>query len=153
ERLRVFEEKQITADPDGERKEIREIFRIKGFTGEDLERAVTIVTSDRERWIETMLAEEYGMPKATRSPMISAASTFAAFLLCGAVPLLPFVADTPASFEFSVFLTALVFFGIGSTKSRWSVSPWWRSGFEIMAIGLGTAGIAFLIGHVLKNLI
>ncbi len=152
-RMRAFEERQIIADPEGEREEVREIFRIKGFTGEDLERAVTIVTSDPERWVETMLAEEYGMPAVPRSPMMAGASTFAAFLLCGTIPLLPFVAGLNASPEISLALTALVFFGIGSTKSRWSLSPWWRSGFEIVAIGLGAAGLAFLIGFGLKNLI
>ena len=152
-RLHAFEEKQITADPEGEREEVREIFRIKGFTGEDLERAVTIVTSDRKRWIETMLTEEYGMPAVLRSPTIAGASTFAAFLLCGAIPLIPFAAGLNASPEISLVLTALVFFGIGSTKSRWSLSAWWRSGFEIVAIGLGAAGLAFLVGYVLKNLL
>lgn len=153
ERLRVIEENHLAENPEGERDEIREIFRSKGFEDEDLERAVSVVTSDRETWIETMLAEEYGIPKAARSPMISALSTFAAFLLCGAIPLLPFAAGAPASFEVSILLTALVFFGIGSSKSRWSLSPWWRSGFEILAIGLGAAGLAFLIGFALKNLI
>ena len=41
----------------------------------------------------------------------------------------------------------------GSTKSRWSPISWWRSGIETMAIGLGAAGIAFVIGYALKTLV
>jgi VIT1/CCC1 family predicted Fe2+/Mn2+ transporter len=53
----------------------------------------------------------------------------------------------------SVVLTAGTFFGIGSIKARWSLQSWWRSGVETTAIGLGAAGIAFLIGYALKGLI
>jgi vacuolar iron transporter family protein len=84
------------------------------------ERAVDVATADRDRWVDTMLAEEYGLPKAVRSPLKAAASTFASFALCGAVPLLPFLVGASATFHLSVVMTALVFFLIGSTKSGWS---------------------------------
>jgi vacuolar iron transporter family protein len=153
EHLRAIEERHIDAVPEGEREEIRQIFRGKGFRGQDLERAVDVITADRDRWVDTMLAEEYGLPKAVRSPLKAAASTFASFVLCGAVPLLPFLVGASAAFHMSVVMTALVFFVIGSTKSRWSPVSWWRSGGETMAIGLGAAALAFVIGYALKTLV
>ena len=114
---------------------------------------VTVITADRERWVDTMLAEEYGLPKVVRAPLKAAASTFAAFLLCGSIPLLPFLFETARRFEVSVVMTALVFFLIGSTKSRWSPVSWWRSGAETLAIGLGAAALAFLVGYGLKTLV
>jgi vacuolar iron transporter family protein len=151
--LRAIEERHIDAVPEGEREEIRQIFRSKGFEGSDLERAVDVITADRNRWVDTMLAEEYGLPKGVRSPLQAAASTFASFVLCGAVPLLPFLVGAAATFHLSVIMTAMVFFLIGSTKSRWSPVGWWRSGTETMAIGLGAAALAFLIGYGLKGLV
>jgi VIT1/CCC1 family predicted Fe2+/Mn2+ transporter len=100
-----------------------------------------------------MLAEEYGLPKAVRSPLKAATSTFVSFVLCGAVPLMPFLVGAPATFQISIVMTALVFFLIGSTKSHWSPVSWWRSGSETLAIGLGAATLAFLIGHGLKTLV
>jgi vacuolar iron transporter family protein len=150
--LRAIEERHIDVVPDGEREEIRQIFRGKGFRGPDLERAVDVITANRERWVDTMLAEEYGLPKAVRSPIKAAASTFASFVLCGAVPLLPFLFVAPAAFVLAVIMTALIFFLIGSTKSHWSPVSWWRSGAETLAIGLGAATLAYLIGHGLKQL-
>jgi VIT1/CCC1 family predicted Fe2+/Mn2+ transporter len=69
------------------------------------------------------------------------------------VPLLPFLFGATADFQLAVVMTALVFFLIGSTKSHWSPVSWWRSGTETLAIGLGAAALAFLIGHGLKTLV
>jgi vacuolar iron transporter family protein len=151
--LRAVEERHIDIVPDGEREEIRQIFHAKGFEGDQLEQAVGVITGDRERWVETMLAEEYGLPKVVRAPLRAAASTFAAFLLCGSIPLLPFLFPTGPRFEVSISMTAVVFFLIGSTKSRWSPVSWWRSGGETLAIGLGAAALAYLVGAVLRSVV
>jgi len=151
--LRAVEERHIAAVPDGEREEIRQIFRGKGFAGQDLERAVDVITADTRRWVDTMLSEEYGLPTAVRSPLKAAASTFAAFMLCGLVPLLPFVVNAPSSFALSIVMTGVVFFLIGSGKSRWSPVSWWRSGGETLAIGMGAAALAYVIGYGLKTLV
>ncbi|MBI4185060.1 MAG: VIT1/CCC1 transporter family protein [Proteobacteria bacterium] len=153
DRLRAVEERHLRQHPEGEREEIRHIYRMKGFEGDDLERAVGVVTADRERWIETMLTEEYGVPKAVRGPLEAAASTFASFFLCGGVPLLPFALAMPDAFPISLALTAVVFFAIGSAKSLWSVIRWWVSGLETLAIGLVAAGLAYAVGFALKTVI
>jgi vacuolar iron transporter family protein len=152
-RLRRMEERHIDHAPHGEREEIRQIFRMKGFEGEDLERAVEVITADRERWIATMLTEEHGLPESLRSPLRAASSTFGAFLLAGMVPLLPFLIGMPDPAVAALGLTALVFFAIGAIKSRWSVRRWWTSGLETLGIGIGAAGIAYVIGALLKELL
>jgi vacuolar iron transporter family protein len=50
-------------------------------------------------------------------------------------------------------MTAVVFFLIGSGKSRWSPTSWWRSGAETLAIGMGAAALAYAIGYGLKTLV
>jgi len=155
--LRATEERHVAEEPAGEKEEVREIFRRKGFEGEDLDRAVGVITAERERWIDTMMAEEHGQPATLRAPFTSAVNTFAAFVVCGLMPLVPFllglIAPVPAPFLLSLGLAALVFFGIGSVKSLWTPARWWQSGLETFAIGMSAAGIAYAIGHGLKSLV
>ncbi len=153
ERLRRIERKHIAIEPEGEREEIRQILQSKGIEGEALESAVAAVTSNDETWISTMLADEYGLSEVVRSPMLSAASTFIAFLICGLVPLMPYLIGNEDGFTVSLVATAIVFFGIGAAKSTWSPQPWWRSGLETLAIGLAASAVAYAIGYFLKSIV
>jgi VIT1/CCC1 family predicted Fe2+/Mn2+ transporter len=101
-----------------------------------------------------MLHEEHGASSAIRSPMAAAAATFGAFVICGLVPMLPFLvaAGQQVQMQTATVMTAAVFFGIGALKSKWSMAPWWRSAVETLAIGLIAAGLAFAVGKMLKTL-
>lgn len=144
-RVLEVERQHIALIPEGEREEIRQIFERKGFGGADLERVVQLISGDPVLWAETMAVEEYGLSPTIRSPARAAMATFAAFMLCGAIPLVTFLAV--GGLGASVAATAATFFGVGAIKSRWSPVGWWRSGLETLLIGLSAASIAFVIGH------
>jgi VIT1/CCC1 family predicted Fe2+/Mn2+ transporter len=153
EQMRRMEERHIDTVPDGEREEVRQIFAAKGFMGQDLERAVTVITAERERWVATMMAEEHGLPAVNRSAITSATATFVAFCLCGAVPLIPFVFDLPGASTLAAAMTGAVFFAIGSIRSRWSPKSWWLAGAETLTIGIAAASVAYLVGDVLHKVL
>jgi VIT1/CCC1 family predicted Fe2+/Mn2+ transporter len=152
-RLEVIENRHIELHPEGEREEVRQIFLMKGFDGEDLKRIVELVTANRKRWIRTMLTEEYGLPHSVRSPWIAALTTFTAFLLCGLVPLFPYLLKVVYPFEVSTIMTGVVFFIIGSAKSKWSTASWWSSGLATLLVGAIAAALAYGAGVFLKNLL
>jgi VIT1/CCC1 family predicted Fe2+/Mn2+ transporter len=152
ERLERVEHRHIRLEPEGEREEIRQIYRAKGFEGEELEKAVELITSDKDIWVKTMLTEEYGLPAEVRSPINAAAATFAAFVACGLVPLLPYVFGLGSSFLVSCIATGGTFFLIGSLKSRWSTSGWFRSGTETFIVGGLAAALSYGIGVLLKDI-
>lgn len=152
-RLRAIEEKHIALEPEGEREEIRQIFLQKGFDGANLETLVELVTSNKATWIETMMQGEYGLADTSRAPLKAALYTFAAFVLFGSIPLLPFVLQLPASPGTATSLTMLAFFLIGSLRARWSQRHWISCGLETTAIGTVAAGIAFFVGYGLQVLL
>jgi VIT1/CCC1 family predicted Fe2+/Mn2+ transporter len=143
----------VALAPEGEREEVRQIFRAKGFEGEALEAAVGIITKHRDQWIDTMMAEEHGMPAVLRSPMKAALMTFVSFVLCGAVPLVPYVLQLAKPELPSAIMAGITFFAIGSFRSHWSPASWWRTGLETLAIGLLAAAVAYLVGDFLRGLI
>jgi VIT1/CCC1 family predicted Fe2+/Mn2+ transporter len=153
EQIRRMEERHVDLAPEGEREEIRQIFRAKGFEGEALDSAVDVITGQRERWIDTMMTEEHGLPPVSRSPGKAALLTFLAFLLCGSIPLLPFVIGVPASIWASTAMTGVTFFSIGSLRSYWSPAPWWRAGTETFLIGITAAAMAYLVGVIVAGLV
>jgi vacuolar iron transporter family protein len=152
-RLWAMEESHIREVPEGEREEIRQILLSKGVEGEVLERVVDAITANEKTWIETMLVEEFGVLPESRNPLKSGFATFIAFVICGAVPLIPFVFAMPASFTLAVVATGVIFFVIGALKSLWALAPWYRSGFETLAIGMAAAGVAYGIGYWLKGFV
>ena len=153
DRLKSVERRHIAQVPEGEREELRQIFAAKGLEGDVLEKAIAAIASDRERWIEVMMQEEYGLTAVTRDPLTAARSTFAAFVVCGAVPLVPFAVGLPHPFTIAVAATALVFLGIGAMKSRWSLVPAWRSALETLVIGSLAAAVAYGIGDWLAGFV
>lgn len=146
------ERRHIEAFPDGEREEVREILRRIGIHGDLIDKAAASITADRDRWVRIMVRDEYGLPIAVRSPWRSAAATFSAFLICGIVPLIPFIAGLSRSFWIAAGAAAVVFASIGALKSRWSIRPWWQSALATLAVGGGAAALAFAIGAWLRRL-
>jgi len=153
EQLRRMEERHVDLAPEGEREEVRQIFQAKGFEGEALETAVSVITEQRERWIDTMMTEEHGMPAVARSPLRAALVTFVAFALCGSVPILPYALPLTDPLLPATIMTGATFFAIGSFRSYWSPTPWWRAGLETFAVGMLAAGVAYLVGDLLQGLV
>ena len=150
DRVRRMEERHIDEHPLGEREEIRQIFATKGFEGALLDQIVEVITKDRKQWVDTMVTEEFGLRIEHPSPSRAALATFAAFVLAGAVPLLPFLfamhGATQGTFRTSAALTAVTFFVIGVAKGHVVKRSLWLSGLETLMIGAVAATLAYLVG-------
>src|SRR5436190_22035670 len=147
---REREAAEIDAMPEAERQEIREIYASKGFRGDLLEGVVDTITANRDSWLSTMMDEELHLqPVQTADILRSAVVITLATLIGHLIPLLPFVwlARTPA-LVLAIVLSALVLFGVGVYSAVTLVGDWRRSGLKMLVIGLGAAGIGFLIGNL-----
>ncbi|MCM2349258.1 MAG: VIT1/CCC1 transporter family protein [Bacteriovoracaceae bacterium] len=147
-----FESEQIKNDPQGEKEEIRQIYKAKGLRGEVLDFAVENIVKDREKWLSTMLQEEYGLSGQFPSAFKAAIMTFIAFIIFGMVPLAPYIILEHPSFLLTSILTGVAFFSVGCLKSRWSLESAWLSGLKTLAIGTMAAALAYYTGKSLNGL-
>ena len=152
-RIEAIERHHIEQIPEGEREEVRQILANQGLSGNALEQATQSITADKDRWVDLMMREEYGLASEPRSPLVAASSTFVSFVLCGTVPLVPFAAGMPHAFETASVATGVVFALIGALKARWSLSPAWQSALETLMIGAMAAAVAYGVGVLLKGLV
>ncbi|MBB3232831.1 VIT1/CCC1 transporter family protein [Halomonas stenophila] len=151
ERAREREREHIDLVPEGEREEIRQIYARKGFEGEVLQQVVETISRDREVWVETMLTEEHGLQRVALSPWRSALVTFLAFLVVGAMPLVPYALPGILPwhrFLASLAIAAFMFLLIGMLKSLVYQRPVWQSGLRTLLMGGAAAGLAFLTGYL-----
>ena len=145
-RLWEVEEKHIRENPQGERDELKEILGRKGLSGQVLTDATMMISANKKQWINMMMSEEYGLPPVDDRPIRAALVIFGAFVLAGMLPLLPYLVGMADAFSWSIGISALTFFGIGTIKASWSLAPWWRSGFETLLIGGLAAVMAYVVG-------
>lgn len=154
---RKREEYEVDHFPEGEREEIRNIYRKKGFKGEDLEKVVNVITSDKKIWVDTMMVEELGILTDENSPIHAALATFISFLIVGAIPLSPYIVAYfyPPLIKYNIFyittaMTAITIFTMGALKSKFTSTNWLRSGIEMFLIGGLAAAVAYYVGYYLS---
>jgi VIT1/CCC1 family predicted Fe2+/Mn2+ transporter len=117
---------------------------------------VAIVTSDRKRWVDTMLKEEFGLRLDPPSPFKTGAVTFLAFVGAGLVPLAPLLllrafAAPETMFAASVAATAVTFFAVGWIKGRVLGRARLRAGVETLLVGGAAATLAWLVGRLVAG--
>jgi VIT1/CCC1 family predicted Fe2+/Mn2+ transporter len=155
DRFRQMEEQHIDLVPEGEREEIRQIYREKGFKGKTLEEVVSVITADRKRWVDEMLVGEWGLQLEQPSPFWSGLWTMVAFISVGFIPLVTFVfyvgrAISTEAFIYSSLLTLVAFFCIGYIKGVVLEQPRFKGGLESLLIGGLAAAMAYGVGYFAK---
>lgn len=149
------ENRQIEQYPEGEKREVREIFAAKGFHGATLDQIVDLITSNREVWVDLMLVEELGRQVRPASPKRAAAITFLFFLAFGIIPLIPFVIPLFAQqhlFTFSSALAGAAFLALGAWKGYMLKKDLLRSSLQTFAIGGIAAVLAYSVGAILYGI-
>ncbi len=156
EEARRDESWQIERYPQGEYREVREIFARKGFRGDTLDRIVEVITRNREVWIDTMIDEELNLQRVAASPWRAALVTFIAFVIFGFIPLIPFVFGVfPRQHLFlvSTGLSAAAFAILGVWKGLTLHRPALRSGLQTLLVGSIAATLAYGVGVLLHALV
>lgn len=95
-----------------------------------------------------------GLPEAEASPVKHGLATFLAFVFAGALPLAPYVTGSRVAspLSISIVLTLVALFGVGATRSIFSEDSWWKTGLEMLTLGVIVAVVAFAAGAIAGSL-
>lgn len=135
--------------------EVRDIYKKKGFRGKDLDRAVAIITSNREVWLDTMMKDELGIIIEEKDdPKKHGTATFLAFIVAGIFPLLPFLfPGLPNTFLASLLIGAATLFTVGALRTLITTVSWRRGGMEMLVVGSAAAVIAYTVGIFIERVL
>jgi VIT1/CCC1 family predicted Fe2+/Mn2+ transporter len=87
-----------------------------------------------------------------KAPTYTALVTFLSFVIAGWTPLFPYIVSLRPFFELSVITTAIVFFFVGASRTFVTQRSWYRSGAEMLGIGLLAAAVAYGAGAFLSGI-
>jgi vacuolar iron transporter family protein len=94
--------------------------------------------------------EASDLPEEEAFPVRHAVMTFAAFVVAGVVPLLPYAAGGVSTlmFPMSLALTLLALFVVGASRALVSAVRWWKAGLDMLWLGVAVAALAYAAGAV-----
>ncbi len=130
------------------RREITEVFRSKGLSGDLLDRVVSTITADPETWVDTIMSEERHSSPVSSMDILARSVVITLATLAGhLIPLLPFLLlPRTEALVVGLALSAVALFAVGAYQAVTRVGSWWAVGPRMVAIGLGAAGVGFAIG-------
>ena len=153
-----IEKWEVENMPETERSEVEDIYRAKGFEGEELRMVVNRITSNKQVWIETMMKDELGLSLDQKSPLKAGLSTLCAFIVAGAIPLITYLVGLSGGigldpFVLSCIVTSLAFVLIGYIKTYVTRIGLLRSVSETLILGIAAASVAYLVGDFLEKVL
>jgi len=153
------EEWEVQHFPEGEKRELVEIYEAKGVAPEDAQAMVDRLAKYPKAWLDVMMTEELGILEDHESPIHGAGVTFCSFMLFGFIPVAAYVAARVVpmigrhTLLIATIMTAATLFGLGALKSKITRRHWLISGLEMLLVGGLAAGAAYGIGVALSGLV
>ena len=93
-----------------------------------------------------------GLPEEEARPVRHGIATFLAFVLAGAIPLLPYVMSV-GSLAQSTLFTFAALFAVGALRSAVTVDRWWIAGLEMLGLGAIVAASAYGCGAIIGAIV
>ncbi len=143
-----LEAAELRQNPQDEARELALIYQAKGMDPALAQAAADKIISNPDVALDTLVREELGLdPGDLGSPVRVAGSSFAAFAVGAALPLLPFVVTSGSvAVVVAILLTALALVTVGALVGRLSGAGVVRSAVRQFAVGAAAATVTYLIG-------
>lgn len=143
------EKREIKEMPKVEKEEIRVAYEAKGFKGKILNEIVEHITSNNNQWLKFMMREELGLSEIKNKDIYSGSFIVGLSALVGSfVPLTPFfLLPIKSAVICSLAVSSVVLFLIGMYKAKATIGNPFKTGIQMVLIGMGAALAGYYIGH------
>src|SRR4051794_20889054 len=144
----AMEKEEIRLMPDLEREELSLLYQAKGIPENQAEVLATQVMRDPERALEEQVREELKIGEASSTPMREAWITGIATAIGAFIPVAPFLFSTGRAAIWASFAIAMIsHFAVGGARSFFTGRGVFRSGIDMLLVGLGGAVVGYLVGE------
>ncbi len=145
---REFAKERIELDrnPEGEARELAEVWVGRGVDRELAEELALQLGRNPSAALEVHAREELGLaPGELPNAWTAAGSSFLSFVAGAIIPVVPYLLGA-TTLLWSLALSVLGLFGAGALVARVTARPWWYSGLRQLIVGLIAAGVTWGVG-------
>jgi predicted membrane protein (TIGR00267 family) len=148
----AMERDEIQMMPEVEEEELALLYEAKGVEAERARRMAREVMADPKRALEEKVREELKIGESQSTPLKEGWITGTATAIGALIPVAPFlVLQGQAAIWTAFSLAMLSHFGVGAARSFFTGRGVFRSGVDMFVVGLGVAGVAYVIGDLVAR--
>jgi len=141
-----LERREIERNPDGEERELAQMYVAKGLEPELAREVARQLSRDPLQVLDVHVREELGISQDDLpSARLAAGSSFASFAVGASLPVLPYLFGA-TSLVPGLLLTVAGLFLCGAFVTRLTPRPWWYGGLRQTAVGAIAAAVTYAVG-------
>ncbi len=145
------EKREMRDVPKTEEKEIETILKRWGYRGGALKQMTKNIIANPKAMLEIMMSFELSLSPVSKSqPFRSFLVVFSATVLGSIIPVVPFAfftRDIILGALVSIAVSGIFLFMMGYYEAKYTIGSLWRSGLQMLLIGLTAGVVGYLIGH------
>ena len=146
------EKEEIRLMPDIEEDELALIYEVRGIPAAQARELAQEVMSDPERALEEKIQAELKIGEVHTTPINEGWITGLATAIGAFIPVAPFLfTEGIRAIWISFMLAMLSHFAVGAARSFFTGRGLFRSGIDMFVVGLGVAGVGYLVGELLEH--
>lgn len=145
---------ELTLWPEREELYLATLYQEKGLSEAEARTAAHRVMGNPEVALRELAREKLGIGEEGESPLREGITTGGATVIGALVPLVPyFFGGGAAAAVVSFVISMAAHFVVGAARSALTGRGWFRSGFDMFAVGLGVAAAGYLVGYLLTGVL
>jgi len=144
---------EIAENPEEAKQILYDAYKSQGFEGALLDDMVTYLIAHEDAWADRIVRDGFKVREVHTKHLIFSSVVVAVSAIVGSVlPLLPFMFfSSSIAMVLALFLSAGILFIAGAYQAFTLVGSWWKTGFQMLVIGMISAFAGFLAGLILKG--